>query len=241
MEIVFISNDTKEKFIAVLLKGKTITKTDEQSDKVILSDLENFEHNLKFIEECIVGKKLGKVPMLIGEYNNGIGIAEEYYNRLNSPTKIKLTLIKSAIKKYLCDHKDEVSEQLSDDEKKEKQIIERIKLVFSEPFRIESFKLSLSVRLSSLSCPENATTVEDAIDIIEYSLQSIADKEAGELIKADKYLSDFINRNNLSNEFVIPSTICFLLKKQSLGSSPLFIIFVDIIFNIFVIILTKFD
>lgn len=33
-----ISNDTKEKFIAVLLKGKTITKTDEQSDKVILSD-----------------------------------------------------------------------------------------------------------------------------------------------------------------------------------------------------------
>lgn len=113
---------------------------------------------------------------------------------------------------------------IPNDEKKEKQIIERIKLVFSEPFRIESFKLSLSVRLSSLSCPENATTVEDAIDIIEYSLQSIADKEAGELIKADKKILKNIEREHaiqillkkaiLSNDFYVVYQPIFSLEEN---------------------------
>ena len=75
---------------------------------VILSRMENFEENVSIVEELTEGMKLGKLPMLIGEFKNGIGIAEEYYNRLYSPTKVKLALVKSAVKKYLCDHKDEL-------------------------------------------------------------------------------------------------------------------------------------
>ena len=84
---------------------------------VILSRLENFEENISIVEELTRKIQLGNLPMLIGEYKNNIGIAEEYYNRLYSPTTAKLALVRSSVKKYLCDHKDEFYEQLSEEEK----------------------------------------------------------------------------------------------------------------------------
>ena len=85
---------------------------------VILSRSENLEENVLAVEELTQDFNLGKLPMLIGEYKNGIGIAEEYHNRLYSPTSVKLALVRSAVKKYLCDHIDEFESQLSDEEKK---------------------------------------------------------------------------------------------------------------------------
>ena len=85
---------------------------------VILSRSENLEENISTVEELTQGLNLGKLPILIGEYKHGIGIAEEYHNRLYSPTSVKLALVRSAVKKYLCDHIDEFESQLSDEEKK---------------------------------------------------------------------------------------------------------------------------
>ena len=85
---------------------------------VILSRAENLEENVLTVEELTKDIKLGDLPALIGEYKNKIGIAEEYYNRLYSPTKAKLSLVRSSVKKYLCDHVDEFESQLSDEEKK---------------------------------------------------------------------------------------------------------------------------
>ena len=85
--------------------------------------------------------KLGDLPALIGEYKNGIGIAEEYHNRLYSPTKVKLALVRSAVKKYLCDHIDEFESQLSDEERKKiNEYIDEFNYLYeSEKEDIEEF------------------------------------------------------------------------------------------------------
>lgn len=94
------------------------SKDDTRLDQiVILSRSENFKENVLAVEELTKNFKLGDLPPLIGEYKNGIGIAEEYYNRLYSPTKAKLALVRSSVKKYLCDHIDEFVSQLSNEEK----------------------------------------------------------------------------------------------------------------------------
>lgn len=96
------------------------SREDGRSDQiVILSSLENFGENFSIIEELIANLQLGNLPMLIGEYKQGIGITEEFYNRLYSPTKVKLALIRCSVKKYLCDHRNELNEILSDKDKKE--------------------------------------------------------------------------------------------------------------------------
>lgn len=92
---------------------------DQRNDQIVLlSSSENFEENLSIIEELTKNLQLGNLPMLIGVYKDGIGIAEEFYNRLYSPTQVRLALVRTSVKKYLCDHKDEFYENLSDDEKK---------------------------------------------------------------------------------------------------------------------------
>ena len=102
----------------MLFRSK-FSRNDSRCDQiVILSKLEDFEENIAIVEELTKSLQLGKLPLLIGEYKNNIGIAEEYYNRLYSPTKAKLSLIRSSVKKYLCDHKDEFYEQLSEEEKR---------------------------------------------------------------------------------------------------------------------------
>lgn len=94
------------------------SKNDLRNDQIILlSRIEHLEENIIIIEDLTSNLQLGKLPMLIGKYKDGIGIAEEYYNRLYSPTKVKLALVRSSVKKYLCDNKDDFYNQLSDAEK----------------------------------------------------------------------------------------------------------------------------
>ena len=83
---------------------------------VILSRSENFEENVLAVEELTKEIQLGDLPMLIGKYKNGIGIVEDYYS--TSPTEVRLALVRSSVKKYLCDHIDEFESQLSEKEKK---------------------------------------------------------------------------------------------------------------------------
>ena len=99
--------------------GLKFSKDDSRLEQiVILSRSENFEENVLAVEELTKDMQLGDLPILIGEYKDHIGIAEEYYNRLYSPTRVKLALVRSSVKKYLCDHIDEFENQLSDEEKK---------------------------------------------------------------------------------------------------------------------------
>lgn len=94
------------------------SREDSRDDQiVILSRVEDFEKNTLLIEELTENMSLGNLPMLIGEYKNRIGVGEEYYNRLYSPTKARTALVRCSIKKYLCDHRDEFYDQMSDDEK----------------------------------------------------------------------------------------------------------------------------
>ncbi len=109
-------------------------KEDRNDQIIILSRSENFEKNVLIVEELTKGLQLGELPMLVGNYKNGIGIAEESYNRLHSPTEMKLILVRSSIKKYLCDHKDEIYKQLSDEEKK---IIDSYILDFMYAYKFE--------------------------------------------------------------------------------------------------------
>ena len=104
---------------------------------------------------------LGNLPMLIGEYKNKIGIGEEYYNRLYSPTKARLALVRSSIKKYLCDHKDEFYNQIQDDEKEKIDIyISEFKYLYDEEMEekqelgedYEDWKKSDYQRKSSIDC-----------------------------------------------------------------------------------------
>lgn len=110
-------NRCKEDNLPYMLKFST---EEGRNDQVVISStLENFGANLSIIEGLTEGVKLNEIPMLIGEYKDGIGIAEEFFDRLYSPTQVKLALLRTSVKKYLCDHKDEFYEILSEDEKKE--------------------------------------------------------------------------------------------------------------------------
>ena len=94
-------------------------RDDSRNDQIILlSRAENLAQNLSIVENITESMHLGMLPMLVGEYKDGIGVAEEYYNRLWGYTDVKLALLRTSVKKYLCDHKDEFYDELSDDERK---------------------------------------------------------------------------------------------------------------------------
>lgn len=94
------------------------SKTALRPDQIIiLSRIQDFEKNFDILQELTKGKKLGEIPMFIGKHDSGIGIAEEYYYRYMSPTQIRIELIKPAIIKYLCDHKEELYSKLTDYER----------------------------------------------------------------------------------------------------------------------------
>jgi len=116
----FIENYLKRMQDAKMPFEFKFSKDDSRLDQiVILSREEHFVENISIVQELTKDMQLGEVPPLVGEYQNGIGIGEEPYYRLYSPTQIKLALVRSSVKKYLCDHFDEFKEQLSDEEKKE--------------------------------------------------------------------------------------------------------------------------
>ena len=108
------------------------SQDDSRLDQIILlSKLEDLEANIAIVEEISQGLNLGEIPMVVGKYKNRIGIAEEYYNRLLSPTQVRLILVRTSIKKYLCDHKNEFFDQL---EKEEQEILQRILNTFINRF-----------------------------------------------------------------------------------------------------------
>ena len=85
---------------------------------------------------------------------------------------------------------------LPNDEEKEKQILEKIKEIFQEPFVIEDFKIKLAVRITTLVCPDCVNDVDDTIDLIENMLKNIADKESGTVIPADRVFLEKTSREH---------------------------------------------
>lgn len=159
MFVLNYMNKCKESEIPYEFK---FSKDDSRNDQIIvLSREKDFEKNMSLIEELTEGMTLGNVPLLIGEYKNKIGVAEEYYNRLYSPTQAKLSLVRSAVKKYLCDHKDEFYSQLSDDEKEQiDTYINEFKICYEHEMKdkeqsgddYEDWKKSSYQRKSSIDC-----------------------------------------------------------------------------------------
>ncbi|MBR5646652.1 MAG: EAL domain-containing protein [Treponema sp.] len=98
---------------------------------------------------------------------------------------------------------------LPDDSNKLNQLVDRINVAFSEPFRIGDFKLSISVRFVTLNLPEDARNLDDTIDLIEKSLKTITDKPSGTIIKADKN----IIKDKIRNEKIL-SILQTAVKEQ---------------------------
>lgn len=75
---------------------------------------------------------------------------------------------------------------LNNDEEKMTEQIEKIREKFSEVLKAGDVSLSLSVFLDIVFCPEDAQTVEDALDLIENSFNSIVTAQKLEITRSNK-------------------------------------------------------
>lgn len=75
---------------------------------------------------------------------------------------------------------------LNNDEKIMQKQIEKIRETFSQPLKAGDVSLSLSVFLDIVFCPEDAQTVEDALDLIENSFNSIVTAKKLEITRSNK-------------------------------------------------------
>lgn len=75
---------------------------------------------------------------------------------------------------------------LNNDEKIMQEQIEKIREKFSQPLKAGDVSLSLSVFLDIVFCPEDAQTVEDALDLIENSFNSIVTAKKLEITRSNK-------------------------------------------------------
>lgn len=98
-------------------KFKFATKDGGDDEIIIQSTPEHFLENLSIIQGITNQMQLGKTPMLVGKYENNIGIAEEFYDRGISPTSKYIYLLGSALIKYICDHNDVALDLCSGEEK----------------------------------------------------------------------------------------------------------------------------
>lgn len=118
---------------------------------------------------------------------------------------------------------------LPEDVINQQQIVERIKLAFTESFRAGNIMLSLSVRLTTLLCPTNAPTVDDAIDIIERTLLKISDRESGTVVPADtsiflkssrEHAIQHLLKNALkNNEFFVVYQPIYSIKNKKFSTA----------------------
>lgn len=99
-------------------KFKFSTRDGRDDEIIIQSNSEHFLENLSIVEELTKQMQLGETPMLVGKYGNNIGVSEEYYNRLLSPTQARIYLLGASILKYICDHSDTTMTLCTDDEKR---------------------------------------------------------------------------------------------------------------------------
>lgn len=82
-------------------------------------------------------------------------------------------------------------------EKKDvKTKIEKIKCIFEEPLRIKNFIVPVSVRISYFSIPDDVNEVEDIVELIETSLDSILNKKEGTVVQANKVFLESKKREN---------------------------------------------
>lgn len=111
---------------------KYSTKDGRDDEIVIQSKTEDFLENISIIQEITQNMELGRVPMFVGKYGENIGITEEYYNRLMSPTQVRIHLLGAALIKYVCDHMEEALKLCTDEEKKPLEYIETSVNMFKE-------------------------------------------------------------------------------------------------------------
>lgn len=113
---------------------------------------------------------------------------------------------------------------LPNDKQKKAKIIERIKLVFEDTIHIEGFNIPLSLKMCTLSIPEDANTLVDTLDIITTSLKQMIDSESGTVLSADKSILEKKEReakivkileNALkNNEFYLVYQPIYSIEKQ---------------------------
>lgn len=85
---------------------------------------------------------------------------------------------------------------IPDDETLMNRYIGKIQFVFDAPFRIEEFRISLKVKLTNICCPDQTTSTDEAIDILESMLKKMEDFEAGAVLPAEKTILDKSTREH---------------------------------------------
>lgn len=113
---------------------------------------------------------------IIGSYNKSVlskQIAEKLTDLCGENLIFRLSTTKLAI-------------LIKDNDDKANSILRNLNTYFKEPFFVDEIKISLQIRIASLSCPGQAQTVDDAIDIIESILKRMDETESGTTITADK-------------------------------------------------------
>lgn len=115
------------------------------------------------------------------------------HNIIGTDNKITLQKEISELLKTACEGYDvfvisssKVCVIIPDDEELMEVIVERINKIFEKPFKVNELKLSFQTKMLTLNCPEQAPSVDDAIDIIETVLNKVDETETGKTIKATK-------------------------------------------------------
>lgn len=75
---------------------------------------------------------------------------------------------------------------IPDDEELMEFIVSKINNIFNKPLVIDELKLSFQTKIITLNCPEQAPSIDDAIDIIETVLNKVDNTETGKAFKATK-------------------------------------------------------
>jgi len=77
---------------------------------------------------------------------------------------------------------------LKPDSKKLQTNIDFIKILFEEPIRIKDNSIHLTTKISYFNCPDAAASLEEVMDLIEYSLSSLINTNLTTVMQADKSL-----------------------------------------------------
>lgn len=113
---------------------------------------------------------------------------------------------------------------IPNDKEKQEKVIERIKIVFEDTIHIEGFYIPLSIKMCTLSLPEDTDNLEDTIGVISTTLKQLIDSESGIVVQADKTILQKKSReleiievlkNALANdEFFVVYQPIFSVEKQ---------------------------
>lgn len=77
---------------------------------------------------------------------------------------------------------------LKNDKNKLENTIELIKILFEEPIRINDASFHLTTKIIYFTCPDAADTTESVMDLVEYSLADVMNKNITSVQQTDKYL-----------------------------------------------------